>query len=233
MFYEPAKNDHGLPYNPYKSIVVPRPIGWISTISRDGVVNLAPYSQFNNLGYDPPYVMFSAGSQPDDGSRKDSVLNAVETGEFVCNMATWDLREAVNTSAQFVAPDVDEMALAGLDALPSKKVKAPRVAAAPVHLECKFHQSVVLPGHSLQNIVHVIIGEVIGVHIRDDALTEDGKLDIERIRPIARLGYFDYTSVDSVFSMEPSGPKLESFRRGLGGEAEGAKESKGASEAAE
>ena len=222
MFYEPDKNDHGLPYNPYKSIVIPRPIGWISTVSREGVVNLAPYSQFNNLGYDPPYVMFSAGSKSDDGARKDSVLNATETGEFVCNLATWELREAVNTTAQHVEADVDEMKLAGLEALPSKIVKPPRVAASPIHLECKFHQSVVLPGHSLQNIVHLVIGRVVGVHIRDDVLTEDGRIDVLKVRPIARLGYYDYTSIESVFTMEPGGPKLDAFRRGLGGEARGA-----------
>lgn len=222
MFYEPKKNDHGLPYNPYKSIVIPRPIGWISTISRDGVVNLAPYSQFNNLGYDPPYVMFSAGSKPDDGARKDSVLNATETGEFVCNLATWDLRDAVNATAQFVPAEVDEAQMAGLEMEPSQIVKPPRVAASPVHLECRFHQSVVLPGHSLANIVHVVIGEVVGVHIRDDALTADGRLDVLKIKPIARLGYFDYTCIESVFTMEPTGPKVEAFRRGLAGEARGA-----------
>ena len=114
MFYEPDKDDHGLPYNPYKSIVVPRPIGWISTVSRNGVVNLAPYSQFNNLGYDPPYVMFAANSYPRTGARKDSVRNATDTGEFVVNMATSGHREAVNVTSQFVPPEVDEAALAGL-----------------------------------------------------------------------------------------------------------------------
>jgi flavin reductase (DIM6/NTAB) family NADH-FMN oxidoreductase RutF len=113
MFYEPDKDDHGLPFNPYKSIVVPRPIGWVSTVSRDGIVNLAPYSQFNNLGYDPPYVMFSANSFPDTGRRKDSVKNATDTGEFVVNMATYELREAVNITSQFVAPEIAEAVLAG------------------------------------------------------------------------------------------------------------------------
>ena len=102
MFYEPDKDDHGLPFNPYKSIVVPRPIGWISTISCDGIVNLAPYSQFNNLGYDPPYVMFSGNSFPETGRRKDSVKNATDTGEFVVNMATYELREAINITSQFL-----------------------------------------------------------------------------------------------------------------------------------
>ena len=130
MFYEPGKTDHGLPFNPYKSIVVPRPIGWVSTLDPDGVPNLAPYSQFNNLGYDPPYVMFSASPKP-GGDPKDSARNAMQTGEFVCNMATWELREAVNTTAQFVDAAVDEMKLAGLEPAPSVLVGPPRVAASP------------------------------------------------------------------------------------------------------
>ena len=123
MFYEPEKDNHGLPFNPFKSIVVPRPIGWISTISLDGIVNLAPFSQFNNLAHDPPYVMFSANSFPDTGRRKDSVKNATDTGEFVVNMATYELREAVNITSQFVPPDVDEAALAGLEMIGSRIVK--------------------------------------------------------------------------------------------------------------
>ena len=220
MFYETDKNDHGLPYNPYKSCVIPRPIGWITTLSRDGVVNLAPYSQFNNLGYDPPYVMFAAGSRP-DGSRKDTVVNAIETCEFVCNMATWDMREAVNTSSHPVDPETDETVLAGLETIPSRLVKPPRIAASPVQLECIYYTSLVLPGYTPINIVHVVVGKVIGVHIRDDALTDDGRIDVAKIRPLARLGYYDYTSVESVFTMEPTGPDLEVRRKGLGGEAVG------------
>ena len=217
MFYEPGKTDHGLPFNPYKSIVVPRPIGWVSTLDPDGVPNLAPYSQFNNLGYDPPYVMFSASPKP-GGDPKDSARNAMQTGEFVCNMATWALREAVNTTAQFVAADVDEMALAGLEPAPARLVKPPRVAASPVHLECLYHATMVLPGRTVENTSYVVVGRVIGVHIADDALTADGKLDIARLRPLARLGYHDYTAVDSVFTMAPGGPDAEHLRRGMAGE---------------
>jgi len=217
MFYEPDKDDHGLPFNPYKSIVIPRPIGWISTISRDGIVNLAPYSQFNNLGYDPPYVMFSANSFPGTGRRKDSVRNAMDTGEFVVNMATYELRESVNITSQFVAPDVDEAALAGLQMIPCMIVKAPRVAASPVHLECKLHCSFALPGNAHDQVHHVVIGRVVGVHIRDDVLTVEGKLDVVKIRPLARLGYFDYTTVDSVFTMPPSGLYIEARLAGLEG----------------
>ncbi len=222
MFYDTASNNHGLKYNPYKSIVVPRPIGWISTLSKDGVANLAPYSQYNNLGYDPPYVMFSAGSNPEDGRRKDSVLNATETGEFVANMATYDLRHEIDKSSHFVDPDVDEFEYAGLTKEASQMVKPPRVAESPVHLECRFVQSVVLPGHTVANIVHMVIGEVIGVHIRDEFVGEDGKLDMLKIRPLARMGYFDYTSVESIFEMAPGEDGREAQRRkGLGGEAVG------------
>lgn len=217
MFYEPDKNDHGLPFNPYKSIVVPRPIGWISTISRDGIVNLAPYSQFNNLGYDPPYVMFSANSFPETGRRKDSVKNAIDTGEFVVNMATYELKDAINVTSQFVGPDVDEAALAGLEMVPSRLVKPLRVAKSPVHLECKFHGSFSLPGNSFDQVHHVVIGRVIGVHICDEVLTAEGKLDILKIRPIARLGYFDYTVVETMFTMVPHGPNIRARHTGLEG----------------
>jgi flavin reductase (DIM6/NTAB) family NADH-FMN oxidoreductase RutF len=217
MFYEPDKDNHGLPFNPYKSIVVPRPIGWISTVSRDGIVNLAPYSQFSNLGYDPPYVMFSANSFPGTGRRKDSVRNAADTGQFVVNMATYELREAVNITSQFVPPDVDEARLAKLELIPCRLVKAPRVAASPVHLECKFHCTLTLPGNHFERTHHVVVGRVVGVHIRDDVITPDGKLDVLKIRPLARLGYFDYTTVDSVFTMLPTGPSLTMREAGLEG----------------
>ena len=217
MFYEPDKDNHGLPFNPYKSIVVPRPIGWISTISRDGVVNLAPYSQFNNVGYDPPYVMFSGNSFPDSGRRKDSVRNATDTGEFVVNMATYALRDAINITSQFLPPGTDEAVVAGLEMISSRMVKVPRVAASPVHLECKFHGSLALPGNAVDQVHNVVIGRVVGVHIRDDVITGDGKLDLLKIRPLARLGYFDYTTVEFVFTMLPEGPHIEARHAGLEG----------------
>jgi flavin reductase (DIM6/NTAB) family NADH-FMN oxidoreductase RutF len=215
MFYETARNDHGLPYNPYKSIVVPRPIGWITTLDPEGVVNLAPYSQFNNLGYDPPYVMFSSGSRSGDGGPKDSARNALLAGEFVCNMATWELRDQINTTAQMVPSDVDEAEMAGLEMVPSKIVAPPRVKASPVHLECRYHTTLTLPGNSVDNIVYLVVGEVLGVHISDDVITDEGKIDILKCRPLARMGYFDYTSVESVFEIPPEGPDLEKIRRGL------------------
>lgn len=221
MFYEPNKNDHGLRFNPFKSTVIPRPIGWISTLDRQGRSNLAPFSQFNNIGYDPPYVMFSGGTDVRGHGRKDSVVNAIEGGEFVCNMATWELREEVNITASAVEPGVDETMLANLEMIPSRLVKPKRVARSPVHLECLFHQCVVLPGNTPANIMHVVIGRVIGVHIRDDVLTPDGRIDTKKIRPICRLGYMDYAVIDNIFEMRPAGPHAEANSSGLIGQAKG------------
>jgi flavin reductase (DIM6/NTAB) family NADH-FMN oxidoreductase RutF len=217
MFYEPDKNDHGLKYDPYKSIVVPRPIGWISTVNAAGRVNLAPFSQFNNLGYDPPYVMFAAANFPLSARPKDSVANVLETGAFVVNMATYELREAVNITSSAVEPEVDEARLAGLEMIPSRIVAPPRVAASPVHLECTYHCMLALPGRNLEQSHYVIVGRVVGVHIRDDVLTADGKIDVLKLRPLARLGYHDYTSVESLFSMTPIGPRAELRKSGLEG----------------
>jgi flavin reductase (DIM6/NTAB) family NADH-FMN oxidoreductase RutF len=215
MFYEPVKNNHGLAHDPFKSCVVPRPIGWISTLGVDGVPNLAPFSQFQNLTFDPPYVMFAA-NQTTDGRRKDSVVNAEQSGEFVYNMVTYDLREAMNLSAQQVPPEVDEFELAGVTKAPSKLVKAPRVAESPVHFECRYYQTISLPGNSAMGTVDIVIGQVIGIHIRDEFIQPDGKLNILKIRPIARLGYYDYTSVDSIFEMIIPGPD-EKLRSGMEG----------------
>ncbi len=213
MFYQPDLNDHGLPYNPFKSICVPRPIGWISTLDLKGNLNLAPYSQFQNIGYDPPYVMFSSSSD----RHKHSALNAMDTGEFVTNMASYDLLDAINTTAQPVDKGIDESALAGLEMVASKIVKPPRVARSPVHLECKFYCSMGLPGRQPGHMDTVIVGRVVGVHINDEFITDEGKIDIARIRPLARMGYMDYTSIDEIFTVEPAGVGAADRRLGLEG----------------
>jgi len=207
MYYETDKNDHGLRFNPLKACVVPRPIGWITTISAEGVVNLAPFSFFNVLSYDPPFVMFSAGSHEEDNGKKDSVVNVEATGEFVYNMATWAQREQMNQTALLVGRAVDEMASAGLEPLASRMVRPPRVKGSPVHFECRLHQVVKLPGSKPSSDHHVVIGRVVAVHIDDAALTADGRLDVLKIRPIARLGYKDYTTVASIFQMEKRTPE--------------------------
>ncbi len=204
MHYDPAIDDHGFPHSPFKSCVVPRPIGWISTLSEDGVANLAPYSQFQNVTYDPPIVLICANQRTTAG-RKDTVINIERTGEFVWNMATYDLREAVNTSSREYPPEVDEFAAAGLAKLPSLVVRAPRVAASPVHFECQHLQTIRIPGNGDMGSADIVIGRVVHIHIDDAAMTADGRLDIERIRPLARLGYFNYTYVDKQFEMLPPG----------------------------
>ncbi|MGD9868870.1 MAG: flavin reductase family protein [Hyphomicrobiales bacterium] len=198
MFYETAVNDHGLPHDPFKAIVAPRPIGWISTVNAAGRVNLAPYSFFNALSDNPHYVMFSSGG------RKDTQRNAEETGEFVCSLATWDLREQMNRTSAAVPPEVDEMRLAGLTPAPSRLVKPPRVAESPVALECRYFQTVTLPGRNGRGGYGVVIGEVVGIHI-DDAAIVEGRVDITALKPIARLGYMDYAVVDKVFAIRRPG----------------------------
>jgi flavin reductase (DIM6/NTAB) family NADH-FMN oxidoreductase RutF len=200
VYYQPGITHHGLPRDPFKSCVIPRPIGWISTISREGVHNLAPFSQFQNLTFDPPYVMF-ASNQNTTGRRKDTVVNTEQTGEFVWNMATYELREAVNKSAEEVGPDVDEFNISGVTKAASNVVKPARVAESPVHFECKYHATVRLPGNGTMGTVDVVFGRVIGIHIQDDVIGPDGRMDVLKVRPIARLGYHDYTSIESIFSM--------------------------------
>lgn len=201
MFYEPKNNDHGLPYNPFKAIVVPRPIGWISTYGADGTPNLAPYSFFNGVGFHPPIVMFASSGYFENGRMKDSVTNAKDSGVFVSNMVSYALKDEMNVSAETSPPEVDEFDAAGLEMEPAKLINAPMVKASPVKMECRTIKIVDLPGHKPEEPTKITFGEVIGIHIDDDFITEDGLVDILKIRPLARLGYMDYTSVESVFSM--------------------------------
>ena len=198
MYYDTAKNNHGLPYNPFKSLTVPRPIGWISTVSKDGIGNLSPYSYFNGLSYNPPFVMFSAGNKV-DGSKKDSVLNAEETGEFVVNVSTWDTRHQMNDTSWIMESETDELLETGLTPISSTNVKPKRVAESPVHFECKYHQTIELPGK--EGFHHVVIGQVIGIHIKDEFITDDGIVDVLKMKIIARLGYNDYTLIEKTFSI--------------------------------
>ena len=196
MFYDTRDNSRTLPHDPFKAIVAPRPIGWITSINAKGEINLAPYSYFNGVLSRPNLVMFSS-----EGF-KDSVRNVRETEEFVCNLATWDLRDAMNATSAPLAYGVNEMVRAGLEPAPSKLVKPPRVAAAPCALECKLTNIVQLKdidGKELDG--HVVIGRVIGVYI-DDRYVRDGQFDTAAAKPIARCGYLDeYAVVTELFRM--------------------------------
>ena len=204
MFYESSRNDHGLTVDPFKALVVPRPIGWITTIDGRGRVNLAPFSFFNGIAEDPQMVAFAPGGRKADRPIKDSRANVEETGEFVCNLATWDLREAMNATSANLPAGVDEMKAAGLTPAPSRLVRPPRVAESPVHLECRLWKVIDLPTLDEREPNCLVIGQVIGIHIADD-LIKDRRVDIVAARPIARLGYSEYTVVDSKFSMRRPG----------------------------
>lgn len=200
MDYKP-ESGHGFRYDPFKSLVVPRPIGWISTRSTDGVDNLAPFSHFQNVMGRPPMVMFAA-TQSTLGGRKDTVRNAEETGWFVWNMATWDLREAVNKSSVVAPWGIDEFDLAGVTKVSSVESQISRVAESPCHFECRYVQTVRLPGAG-SDAVDLVIGQIARVHISDHVIQDDGKVNLPLIKPLARLGYYDYAIVDSVFEMKP------------------------------
>ncbi len=196
MDYDPRSEPHNLAHDPTTSLVVPRPIGWISTISPSGVVNLAPYSYFNLVAAQPPFVMFSSNT------RKHSQRHSESGTEFVFNLATYELRNEMNISGSEYPEEVSEPALAKLEMVPSRKVKPPRVGRSPIALECIYTQTVPLISRDgKKHKYEVVIGEVVNIHI-DDAVIVDGTIDLSRIRPIARLGYRgDYTVVDNIFEM--------------------------------
>ena len=195
MFYEPLKRNHGLPHDPYTAIVGPRPIGWITSMNLKGEINLAPYSFFNSVSSDPPMVMFAS-----DG-RKDTIEFVEATGEFVCNLAVWDLRTQVKDTSRTYPRGVNEMKAVGLEAAPSVLVKPPRVKASPCALECKWLQTLRLndvDGNPAPRFI--AFGQVIGIHI-DERFIKDGLLDTAAMKPIARAGYQEYfvTTEDSRF----------------------------------
>lgn len=206
MFYDTAKNNHGLPRNPFKAIVAPRPIGWITSMSAKGEINLAPYSFFNAVSDNPPIVLFSS-----EGPKDSLVFVDEETKEFVCNLATFDLRAAVVDTSEDLPRGVNEMEKSGLAAAPSRLVRPPRVAASPCALECRLLQVIHLVDLEGQpSSRYVVFGQVVGVHI-DDRFIKNGRLDTAAMRPIARCGYADYSVVNEVFAMRR--PAVELAKR--------------------
>ena len=204
MKYAPGREPSPLPFSPFKSCTVPRPIGWLSSVSRSGVENIAPYSQWQNVTFDPPMVMFSANQYP-DGRRKDTVLNAEETGWFVWNMATYALREAVNLSAMALPPHESEFDRLNVTREYADNAPVPMVRESPVKFECRYLSTHRLKGNSPAGCVDIVFATVETIHIDDAILTAEGKIDIARVRPIARLGYFDYAVVSETFEMKVPG----------------------------
>lgn len=201
MFYRP-EDGHGLPHNPFNALVVPRPIGWISSRGAGGHDNLAPYSFFNAVAYSPPQVMFASTSRkPDRGDTKDTLAQVRETGVFCVNIVEAEAAEAMNRTSGPWTADVDEFSDAGIAREECRTIPCSRVAGAPAALECRLSQVVTLEGRSN----FLILGVVTGIHIRDDVLTPEGRVDVTRFRPLARLGYMDYAAVSEVFTMERPG----------------------------
>jgi flavin reductase (DIM6/NTAB) family NADH-FMN oxidoreductase RutF len=197
IFFEPGNRDRKLfPHDPFKGVIVPRPIGWISTMSEGGALNLAPYSFFNGVLSWPQIVAFASESQ------KDSATFAIETGEFVWSMATWDLRDKMNLTSAGLPRGESEFAYAHIATAPSKLVRAPRVAGSPAALECKVTQVVRLlniNGEETPGLL--VLGQVIGMHI-DERFMKNGRFDLAAAKPIARCGYDEYTVVERVFSLK-------------------------------
>ncbi|KAL2818685.1 hypothetical protein BJX63DRAFT_429185 [Aspergillus granulosus] len=247
MFYQPGTTDHGLPHDPFKvwpptpslpsvynptcteatfkiqACVVPRPIGWISTKSPNGISNLAPYSQFTNLTFDPPYVVFSA-NQTVDGTRKDTVKNIEATGHFVWNLATYPLREAVNITAEQVPYGVDEFERAKLTKESATLIDVDMVKESPVKFECVYHSTMRLPGNPPMGTVDVVVGRVIGVHVDEGVIDERGRINVAKTQPIARLGYYEYAVVKETFEMVIPGANSKAVLYGLEGSAKSNRE---------
>lgn len=209
MYYENPK-EHGLRHNPFKALVAPRPIAWVSSKSAEGVVNLAPYSFFNAVAEFPPTIVFAPNNPRIGGGRKDTLTNIEETNEFVVNLCNFDLREQMNLSSAHVAPEVDEIEMSGLTPAPCNRVDVPRVAEAPVSLECRFMFRTRLPSTNAKVENNVVFGQVLGVHIAD-SIIDDGMVRMDRYRPLARLGYMDYCFVEESFSMDRPDQNLEEY----------------------
>lgn len=211
MFYDATRRDHGLQQDPLTALIVPRPIGWISTVDRQGRVNLAPYSFYNAVSASPPMVYFATTGTYGDNPTKHSRRNAEETGEFVVNMVSADLAKQMNITTSMVEYGVDEMKLAGLAPAPSRYVKPPRVEGSPIALECKYWKTIEMPieeGREKQQAV-VVFGCVVGIHI-DDRIIKNGRIDTLAFKPVARLGYSEYTTTENVWRMpRPDDPRYQ------------------------
>ncbi len=196
MFYKPSEG-HELPHNPFGAIVTPRPIGWISTRDLDGCDNLAPYSFFNAIAYEPPQVMFSSTSKkPDQPNSKDSVSNIDQTGCFCVNIVSFEAREIMNATSRHLPKDQSEFDYVGLPAVACNVINCARVADAPAALECIVVNTIQLAGQSN----YLVLGEVVGIHLRDDCLN-NGRFDVTTYQPLGRLGYRDYAKISEVFEL--------------------------------
>ena len=201
MFYETNKNNHGLKHNPFKSCIIPRPIAWITTLTDDGIDNCAPYSFFNGVASEPPMVMFANnGPAPINEGPKDTCSNIKSNKEFVVNISTYESKDKMNITCSPLARGESEINLALLETMPSKLVKPKSLKASPINMECELFKVLDLPVLKENEYNGIIIGKVIGININDDYI-KDGIIDVKKLKPLARLGYMDYTVVDNFFRM--------------------------------
>ncbi|RWR09584.1 flavin reductase family protein [Paenirhodobacter populi] len=194
-----TRDGSGLVPDPLTAIVSPRPIAWVTSHDGKGGRNLAPYSFFNAVAYAPPQlVLASIGGKPDRAFGKDSLANILETGVFCVNIAGYEDREALNASSAAFPRETDEAAHLGLPTAPCRAIDGVRLADAPAALECVLTQHIVLEGADN----HLVVARIEAFHLRDDCITEEGRFDVTRYRPLTRLGYSDFASIDSVFRMK-------------------------------
>ncbi len=199
MQFDPNELEHSAVYKLLTGAVIPRPIGWISTVDQNGINNLAPFSYFNAVGEDPPHVMFSTVRGND--TNKDTLNNVFSNGQFVVNMVTEELAEKMNITSQSVASDVDEFDLANLTPIPSVKIKPMRVKESPITFECELVHHYFLENHKNGGAC-IIIGRIVMMHFADDVLLDNFKINIETYKPIARLAGSNYSKLGELFSIK-------------------------------
>lgn len=206
MFYDPREDLRPKPlsHNPFNALVAPRPIAWVSSIDSRANVNLAPFSFYNAISSAPPYVMFAVGSKDTKGTPKDTLRNVQQVPEFVVNVASWEQREVLNQTSAEYAADINEFEKTGLTEIASRIVQPPRIAEAKAALECRVYRIIELPSPPDGRNRHMIIGEVVGIHISDDVI-EDGKVVASKLHQLSRLGYFEYDYVEDTFTMPRPG----------------------------
>jgi flavin reductase (DIM6/NTAB) family NADH-FMN oxidoreductase RutF len=199
MQFDPQEIDQSAIYKLLTGAVIPRPIGWISSISEDGIPNLAPFSFFNAVGDDPPHVMFST-VRPND-SNKDTLNNVLATKQFVVNMVTEDTVERMNTTSQSFLPDENEFELAGLTPIPSVKVKPPRVKESPITMECELVHHYTLENHKYGGAT-IMVGKIVMFHVDESVLLDNYKINLETYKPVARLAGSNYSKLGEIFSIK-------------------------------
>jgi flavin reductase (DIM6/NTAB) family NADH-FMN oxidoreductase RutF len=202
LFYDPRcpERPAELRHNPFPALVAPRPIAWVSSIGRGGDLNLAPFSHFNIVSVEPPMVMFAPNTKDHAGNPKDTLRNIREVPEFVVSLVSWKQREAMNVTSSELRYGENEFTIAGIESAPSVSVRPPRVADSKAALECKVWRIIDLPTGKTQRQCHIVIGEVVGVHISPEVIVS-GKVSSTRLEQVARLGYFEYLAVRETFEM--------------------------------